>query len=91
MSEIISIKADTKVKREAMKTAKELGFTLSAVVNAYLRQFIKDKAVNFIVERTMTPRLEKELDAFERDIKLNRNFDGPFESPAELKKYFESL
>ena len=43
----IFVKTDPKVKEEAMKTAEELGFSLSSIINAFLRQFVKTKTINF--------------------------------------------
>src|SRR4051812_48286680 len=43
----IFIKTDPKVKEEAQKTAEELGFSLSSIINAYLRQFVKTKSISF--------------------------------------------
>ncbi len=47
---VINIKTDAKVKAQAQAIAKELGFSLSAVVNAYLRQFVKTKTINFSLQ-----------------------------------------
>ncbi len=44
---VINIKTDSKVKAEAQKIASELGFSLSSLINGYLRQLIKTKTVNF--------------------------------------------
>lgn len=43
----IYIRTEPKVKAKAQKVAKELGFSLSSLVNAWLRQLIKTKTVNF--------------------------------------------
>ncbi len=43
----IYIKTEQKTKKQAQKVAKELGLTLSSVVNGFLKQFIKTKTVTF--------------------------------------------
>lgn len=43
----IFIKTEPKVKKEAQKTAQELGFSLSSILNAFLRQFVKTKTITF--------------------------------------------
>jgi len=49
---LISIKVDKEVKEKAQEIARELGFSLSAIVNAYLRQFIRTREVYFsLLER----------------------------------------
>ena len=44
---IITIRINSKLKKDAQKAAKELGFTLSAIINAYLIDFVKNKTVYF--------------------------------------------
>lgn len=46
----IYIKTDREVKEKAQKVAKELGLSLSAILNAYLKQLIKTKTVTFRAE-----------------------------------------
>ena len=43
----IFIKTEPKVKEEAKKTAAELGFSLSSILNAFLRQLVKTKTITF--------------------------------------------
>lgn len=43
---VINVKTDAKVKARAQKIASELGFSLSSLVNGYLRQLIKTKTIN---------------------------------------------
>ncbi len=59
MKAIINIKTDKEVKENAQKVAADLGLTLSAVVNASLKQFIRSKEVYFSAIPKMTPELEK--------------------------------
>jgi addiction module RelB/DinJ family antitoxin len=46
-STAIYIKTETKTKARAQEVAKELGFSLSAIINVLLKQFIKTKTVSF--------------------------------------------
>src|SRR5687767_10202826 len=46
-SAVINLKTDPKVKEEAQKTAGKLGISLSSILNAYLRQFVKTKSIAF--------------------------------------------
>lgn len=43
----IYIKTDPEVKAEAQRIAKELGFSLSSLMNAWLRKLIQTKRVTF--------------------------------------------
>jgi addiction module RelB/DinJ family antitoxin len=45
----IFIKTEPKVKEQAQKAASELGFSLSSILNAFLRQFVKTKTIHFSV------------------------------------------
>ncbi len=44
---MLNIKIDPKVKKDASKIAEDLGFSLSAVVNASLRGLIREKSISF--------------------------------------------
>ena len=44
---LITVKTKPEIKEEAQKIAANLGFSLSAIVNAYLSQFVKNRAVYF--------------------------------------------
>ncbi|MBI4118716.1 MAG: type II toxin-antitoxin system RelB/DinJ family antitoxin, partial [Parcubacteria group bacterium] len=47
MKTVINIKTDKDVKKNAQGVAEELGLSLSAVINAYLRQFVRNKEIHF--------------------------------------------
>jgi addiction module RelB/DinJ family antitoxin len=46
-STILNVKIDKKLKAEAQKVSAELGVPLSTVVNAFLKQFVREKEVTF--------------------------------------------
>ncbi len=48
----LTIKTDKELRDEAKKTAKELGLPLGTVINAMLKQFVREKE---IVVSTKTP------------------------------------
>lgn len=47
---VINFKTEPVVKKRAQAVARELGFSLSSLLNAFLRQLIRDKTVNFEIE-----------------------------------------
>ncbi len=59
MSVVINLKTDPKVKDEAKKIASQMGLTLSAVLNAYLRQFIQTKTLKISLPSEIP--LQKEI------------------------------
>lgn len=91
MRTVINIKTEKEVKLHAQKLAKEMGFSLSAVINAYLRQFVRNKEVYFSVVPKMSSEIEGLLSNIEFDIQRNKNISRVFFSKKELKKYFTSL
>ena len=44
---VINIRVESKLKTEAQKVASSLGFSLSSLINGYLRQLTKTKAIYF--------------------------------------------
>ncbi|OGZ18299.1 MAG: hypothetical protein A2V72_00840 [Candidatus Nealsonbacteria bacterium RBG_13_37_56] len=91
MKTVINIKTDKKVKKNAKKIAEDLGFSLSAVINAYLKQFVRNKEIYFSTIPCMSSSLEKILGQVENDIKKKRNISQAFFSEKEVEKHFASL
>lgn len=70
---VINIKTDAKVKAHAQKVAAELGFSLSSLINGYLRQLVKSKEVHFsLSEDEPSEYLIKALKESEKDRKAGR-------------------
>ena len=46
---VLNIKIDPKVKKEVKKVADDLGFTLSAIVNASLKNLARTKTISYSV------------------------------------------
>ncbi|MFH1412578.1 MAG: DUF6364 family protein [bacterium] len=91
MKTVINIKTEKEIKTHAKKLAEEMGFSLSAVINAYLRQFVRNKEVYFSISPKMSPELENLLSRVEFDIQRNKNISSSFSSKKELEKYFASV
>jgi len=93
MKTVINIKADKATKERAKKIAQELGLSLSAVINAYLKQFVKNKSVYFSTKKSyyMTPELENIIGDIDKDIKKKKNLSTSITSASELKKHLSSL
>jgi addiction module RelB/DinJ family antitoxin len=91
MTTVIHLKADKEVKENAQKLARELGLSLSDVINASLRNFIRTREITFSDIPQMTPELEKLLDEVEEDIKHNRNLSPKFKTAKEAIDYLNKL
>jgi len=91
MSTVINVKTEKEIKEKARKIAKEMGFSLSSLINAYLRHFLRSKEVYFSLAPKMSPELEELLGRVEFDIQRKRNLSKAISSKAELGKYLRSL
>lgn len=65
----INIRTDIKIKSKAQDIAEKLGLSLSAVINAYLKQFVRTKSVSFSLEERPSEFLKKTLAQSKKDIK----------------------
>lgn len=88
---MINIKADKDVKENAQKLAKDLGLPLSIIVNAYLRDFIKQRAIYISAAPRMTPALERLLGGVESDLKKGKNLSPVFSTAEEMDEYLDAL
>lgn len=91
MKTIINIKVDKDIKDKAVKTVKKMGLPLSAVVNAFLKQFISERQVTFSVPIVPTRNLEKILIQAENDIRSKRNLSPVFTNMREMNEYLDNL
>ena len=90
MKTIINIKADKEIKEGAQKVAKELGLPLSTVLNAYLKQFIRNREAYFSVAPHMTSELEKLTVMARQDYKKKKNLSPLFSSAKKAVLYLRS-
>ncbi|OGF26575.1 hypothetical protein A2477_01620 [Candidatus Falkowbacteria bacterium RIFOXYC2_FULL_47_12] len=52
---IINIKTDPKVKQQAQKVAADMGLSLSGIINAYLKQMVREKTILFSLAKKEEP------------------------------------
>ncbi|OHA03752.1 MAG: hypothetical protein A3J10_04255 [Candidatus Sungbacteria bacterium RIFCSPLOWO2_02_FULL_54_10] len=88
MKTLLNIKTDVAVKREAKKFAEAIGFPLSTLINASLKQMIREQSVNFAVPlrpNRKTARLIKKADEdFKKGIHISPVFDNAEDAIAYL-------
>ncbi|MBI4253075.1 type II toxin-antitoxin system RelB/DinJ family antitoxin [Candidatus Uhrbacteria bacterium] len=72
MNTVISVKLDLSVRDSAREVAQSAGLTLSALINAYLRQVIATRHIELYAPEPMTPKLEKMIGRAEKDIAAGR-------------------
>ncbi len=78
MKTLINIKTEKELKKNAQKVAEELGLPLGTILNAYLRELVREKRVVFSVPELPNIHTQKILDNIASDIKLKKNAAGPF-------------
>lgn len=88
----MTIKTDKSLKRAAQKTADELGFSLGTLVNAFLKQFVRTKEVNFSMERFVpNAKTTRLLKMIMKDMKTGKNTTGTFTDVDKMDAYLKRL
>ena len=85
----INLKIDSNIKKDAQKRAKELGLSLSSVVNATLGQFARTGELELSVAPKMTPYLEELVREARREYELGKT-SGPYDKSKDLMKHLNS-
>ena len=87
---VINIKTDPKIKKKAQGVASELGFSLSSLINGYLKQLVKTKTVNFsLVDEEPSEYMKQALRESEEDRKNGRY--NSFESADEALAFIDRI
>lgn len=87
---ILTIRTEPTVKKQAQKVAESLGFSLSTLVNAYLRSFLKTKTVHFQESYEPTPYLKRILKQTQKDIKEGKNISPAFDNAKDAIAYLDA-
>ncbi len=85
---VINIKTEPQVKAQAQRVARDLGLSLSSLINGFLKQLVKTKKVTFSLEEEPTPYLIKILKKADKDIKAGRVSPG-FKTGEEAVAWLE--
>ncbi len=88
---VINVKVDPKVKSKAQNVASELGFSLSAIINGYLKSLIKTRTIYFSLNQKEEPSeyMIKALKKSEEDRKAGRYTS--FNSVDRAIKYLDNM
>jgi len=87
---IVNVKVDPGIKKQAREVAEELGFSLSAYINASLRHLIKTKTIHFSsLAEEPTEYLLDSLRKSREDIKAGRTFS--FKDPSEALAFADKM
>ncbi len=75
-SAVINIKTNPVIKAKAQEIAEELGFSLSSLINGYLKHLVKTKTVHLTTSEEPSDWLIKILKENEKDRKAGRVSPG---------------
>lgn len=85
---VLNIKIDPKVKRDAQKVALDLGFSLSAIVNASLKNLARSKTISYsLLEPTS---LLKDAIASARADRSKKKPTSSFSNATDMMKALRS-
>lgn len=90
MKTVINIKTDKKVKDEAKKIVEEMGLSLSAVINAQLKQLVREQEMRFSLAPKMTSYLEEIAREAREDYRKKINISPAFQSAADAVKHLRA-
>lgn len=80
MMTTITIKTDKKLRDAAKKTAKELGIPLTTIMNAHLREFVREKTFSVSAHPRVKDSKMEEWERMIQDAKKNPGSVTTFET-----------
>jgi addiction module RelB/DinJ family antitoxin len=86
---ILNIKTDKKLKADAQEVASKLGVPLSTIMNAFLKQFVRDKEITFSANQYRpTPYLISLIEDAKKEYEAGnvKKFDNVDDFLAALNK-----
>ena len=86
---VINVKVNPDLKAQAQDLAEELGFSLSSLINACLKQIVRSRSVSFDASEIPTEYMINALKESKADIKAGRVVS--FENGKEALKYLDEL
>jgi addiction module RelB/DinJ family antitoxin len=88
---LMSLKTDKRIKEKAQKIAKSMGFSLGTLLNAFLRQFIREKEISFSAVRRekLRPEIERILEEAGQDLRWGKNISPAFENANDAIAYLK--
>lgn len=90
MKTLLNIRTDKEVKAGVQKIAKQLGMPLSTIINAYLKQLLREKRVYFTIPLIPNKKTARLLKKAREDYSKDRNISPIFETAEEMDAYLNS-
>lgn len=86
---VLNVKIDQVLKTKAQRLAQDMGVPLSIIVNAQLKQFVREKRLILGESLMMSTELERALGPIDRDIKKGRNVSKGFTDVSKMIEYLK--
>ena len=86
---VVNVKIDQKTKKQAQKVAEDLGFSLSALIKAYLKQLVRTKSVSFDISEEPSEYLIKSLEEAKKDREKGKTIS--FKNPDEALSFLDKM
>jgi antitoxin component of RelBE/YafQ-DinJ toxin-antitoxin module len=87
---ILNIKTDPSTKQQIQEFAAELGVPVSVIMNAQIKQMLRDRKIVLSTELEPTPYLVKIMEQVEEDLKTGKNITRTL-SKKEALDHLKSL
>lgn len=87
---ILNIKTDPSTKQQIQEFAVELGVPVSVIMNAQIKQMLRDRKIILSTELEPTPYLVKIMEQVEEDLVSNKNMTKAMNAK-EAVAYLNSL
>lgn len=87
---ILNIKTDPQTKQQIQEFAAELGVPVSVIMNAQIKQMLRDRKIVLSTELEPTPYLVKIMEQVEEDLKTGKNMSKTMDV-REALAYLDSL
>lgn len=85
---VINIKTEVETKKQAQYLASELGISLSALINAYLKELVRTKKVKFSLDEVPSEYLKRLMRKAEQNLKQGKA-SPVFRTGEEAVKWLE--
>jgi addiction module RelB/DinJ family antitoxin len=86
---LITVKTDKGLKKAAQEVAEEIGISLGTLINSFLKQFVRDKEVNFSVSYKPSAYLRMAIAEAEKEYEDGK-LPPPVSSVEDLVKELRS-
>lgn len=87
---VLNFRTDHETKQQIQDLAAELGVPVSVILNAQIKQILRDRKIVLSTELEPTPYLEKIMEQVEVDLTNNRNMTKVM-NPTEALSFLRSL